>query len=165
MIAARGAPSAIREERDPEFWGEIASHPAIQGAMMGLTPVQVAAASQRPQIVPLASDNGGFFFCRMDQIGMIAELHTLYRPAGWGREVARAGKEALEWVFRAVQIVTTYQIEANPLSQPPRSFGFVQAGEWQKTAVGSARMWVLTRAAWEASPAHKRMLSCQRSLQ
>jgi len=155
----------IREERDQAFWFDIASHPAVQGAIMGLDPRQIAEVSQRPTILPLASDNGGFFFGQMDGLGLVRELHTLYRPAGWGREVARAGKEALEWVFRAVQIVTTYQIEANPLSQPPRSFGFVQAGEWQKTAVGSARMWVLTRAAWEASPAHKRMLSCQRSLQ
>ena len=161
MIAARGAPSAIREERDPEFWGEIASHPAIAGAMMGLTAAQVAAASQRAQIIPLASANGGFFFCRMDQIGMIAELHTLYRPAGWGREVALAGKQALEWVFREFQVIVTHEVEANPRSRPPRSFGFVQAGEYQGSPVGAIRAWVLTRAAWESSPAHRRFVPCQ----
>ncbi len=161
MIAARGVSSTIREERDPEFWGEIASHPAIAGAMMGLTPAQVVAASQREQIVPLASDNGGFFFCRMDQIGMIAELHTLYRPAGWGREVALAGKQALEWVFREFQVIVTHEVEANPRSRPPRSFGFVQAGDYQASPVGAIRARVLTRAAWECSPAHRRFVPCQ----
>jgi len=156
----QSAASPIREERNPDFWMEIASHPALRGAMLGLAPAQVAQVSQKPQIIPLASDNGGFFFCRMDQIGMIAELHTLYRPAGWGREVATAGKEALEWVFREFQVIVTYEVEANERSRPPRSFGFVQAGEWKPTTVGSLRAWVLTVAAWEASPAHRRFVTC-----
>lgn len=151
----------IREERDPAFWEAIAAHPAVTGAMMGLTAAQVAASAQRAEIIPLASDNGGFVFCRMDQIGVSLELHTLYRPAGWGREVARAGKEALEWVFRTFQVIVTHQVEDNRLSQPPRSFGFVQAGEYQKSPVGAIRAWVLTRAAWEASPAHRRFIPCQ----
>ncbi|MEO8927303.1 MAG: hypothetical protein ABI306_09080 [Caulobacteraceae bacterium] len=155
----------IREERDPAFWVEIASHPAVTGAIMGLRADQIAAFAPNPAIIPLASDNGGFLFCRMDQIGLTLELHTLYRPAGWGREVATAGKEALQWVFRTYQVITTYEMETNPQSRPPRSFGFVAAGEFQQTPVGSLRAWVLTRAAWESSPAHRRHITCQRSLQ
>ena len=151
----------IREERDPAFWREIASHPACAGAMMGLDVGAVAAAAMRPELIPLASDNGGFFFCRMDALGMMVELHTLYRPAGWGREVARAAREACEWIFRTYQMIVTYEIEANAHSQPPRSFGFVRAGDWQSTPVGALRAWVLTRAAWEASPAHRRFVTCQ----
>ncbi len=154
----------IREERDGAFWRDIASHPAVHGAIMGLSPDAVAEASGREDTIPLASDNGGFLFCRMDRIGMVVELHTLYRPAGWGREVFRAAQEACEWILGAPgghQIIVTYEMETNAHSQPPRSFGFVRAGEWQKTPVGSLRAWVLTRAAWESSPAHRRFIKCQ----
>ncbi len=155
----------IREERDPAFWFEVASHPAVLGAVMGLSPAQVAQCSQKPEILPLASMNGGFLFCRMDQIGITVELHTLYRPAGWGKEVSSAAKEAFAWVFRTHQIVTTYELQANDRSQPPRSFGFVRCGEWQQTPAGLLRAWVLTRAAWEASPAQRRYLRCHSSRQ
>ncbi|MGI8839951.1 MAG: hypothetical protein ACR2F8_04070 [Caulobacteraceae bacterium] len=155
----------IRLERDPAFWRDIASHPAVAGAVMGLDPDAVAAAAQRPSQLPLASDNGGFLFGQMDALGLVRELHTLYRPAGWGREVAGAAKEAFEWVFSAAQVVVTHELENNPHSRPPRSFGFTPAGEWQATVIGPLRAWVLTRAAWEASPAHGRMLKCRRSLQ
>ncbi len=151
----------IREERDGAFWRDIAAHPACAGAVMGLDPDAVAQAAGRAAVIPLASDNGGFIFCPMDGIGMVVELHTLYRPAGWGREVFRAAQEACEWVFRTHQLIVTYEMETNPHSRPPRSFGFARAGEWQKTVVGSLRAWVLTRAAWEASAAHRRFVTCQ----
>lgn len=150
----------IREERDPAFWFEIASHPAIAGALMGLDSLAVAQTALRPSILPLASENGGFFFGRMDGLGMACELHSLYRPAGWGREAASAGKEALQWVFGAYQVVITFETLANPRSRPPLSFGFVRAGDWRKTVIGQLRLWVLTKLAWETSPAHRR-LTCR----
>jgi hypothetical protein len=150
----------IREERDGAFWFEIASHPAVKGAVMGLDPRAVAEAAMRPTLLPLASDNGGFLFGRMDGLGLVRELHTLYRPAGWGREAAGAAKEAFAWVFAAAQVVVTYEMQANPRSRPPRSFGFTQAGAWRRTAAGALRAWVLTRAAWELSPAHRRYATC-----
>jgi hypothetical protein len=146
----------IREERDPAFWCEIASHPDLAGALMGLTPHQVADIATRPDILPLASDNGGYFFRRLDGLGMVLELHSLFRPAGWGREVAATGKQALVRVFRTAQVITTYEIHGNDHSRPPRSYGFVRAGDWQTTGAGTLRLWVLTRAAWEASPAFRR---------
>ena len=85
--------------------------------------------------------------------------------AMWVMEVAGAAREACQWMFRTYQVIVTYELEANPHSRPPRSFGFAMGGEWQSSPVGSLRAWVLTRAAWEASPAHGRMLKCQRSLQ
>lgn len=151
----------IREERDPAFWLEIASHPALAGALMGLDPVQVAEVCQRPNILPLASENGGFFFGRMDGLGAVLELHTLYRPKGWGREVATAGKAALALVFSQAQAVMTFELRDNRRSQPPRSFGFEQAADWESSAIGEARVWVLTRRAWEASPAGRRAKPCQ----
>jgi hypothetical protein len=150
----------IRLERDSAFWFEIASHPAVRGAVMGLDPQAVAEAALRPTLLPLASDNGGFLFGQMDAMGVVRELHTLYRPAGWGREVAGAAKQAFAWVFQTAQVVVTYEMQANEKSRPPRSFGFTPAGEWQMTAAGALRAWVLTRAAWELSPAHRRYRTC-----
>ena len=150
----------IREQRDPGFWLVIASHPDLAGAMMGLDPGQVAALAARPDILPLASENGGYFFAAMDRLGLALELHSLFRPAGWGREAATAGKAALDRVFEGAQLIATHEVEANPRSRPPKSFGFVQAGVWLPTGVGRLRLWVLTRKAWEASPAHRRYSEC-----
>jgi hypothetical protein len=151
----------IQEQRDAAFWREIASDPAVAGAVMGLTPDQIAEIAARPAILPLASANGGFFFGTMDGLGLIAELHSLYRPAGRGREAAEAGRKALERVFATFQVVVTYEVQGNERSRPPRSFGFVMAGDWRETAVGVLRAWVLTRAAWEGSPVKRRMATCR----
>ena len=35
----------IRVERDPAFWAAVAGHPALTGAMMGLSPADVTAAT------------------------------------------------------------------------------------------------------------------------
>ena len=147
----------IREERNPAFWYEIASHPACAGFMLGLPIENVVQASLQAHVLPLASDNGGYFFVPMDHLGVTAELHALYRPAGWGREADQAGKEALEWVFRTFQVVIAYEMESNDRSHPPASFGFIRADDWKETKAGSLRAWVLTRAAWEASPAYGRI--------
>ncbi|HEY5107212.1 MAG TPA: hypothetical protein VII73_10650 [Caulobacteraceae bacterium] len=151
----------IREERDPAFWYEIASHPALEGALMGLSANQVAETAMQASILPLASDNGGFFFGRMDALGLTVELHTVYRPAGWGREVSVAAKQAFTWVFGVAQVIVTCEVSRNHRSSPPRSFGFAIAGDWQITPIGRLRPWVLTRRAWETSPAHRRLISCR----
>ena len=49
------------------------------------------------------------------------------------------------------QVMTTMEMADNPRSQPPRSFGFKAAGEFQETALGEARVWTLARSDWEAS--------------
>jgi hypothetical protein len=146
----------IREQRDPAFWREIASHPDLAGALMEISPEQVQTIAARPDVLPLASDNGGYFFGRLDGLGLVLELHSLFRPAGWGREAAATGKEALMSVFRTAQVITTYEVHGNPRSRPPRSYGFVRAGDWQTTRAGTLRLWVLTRAAWESSPVFRR---------
>lgn len=150
----------IREERDPVFWAEIAAHPALAGALMGISAAAVAEMAVQPSILPLASDNGGFFFGRMDALGLTVELHTLYRPEGWGHEVSTAAKQAFEWIFASAQVVVTCEVDGNHKSAPPRSFGFAPTGDWQPTPVGLLRPWVLTKRAWQASPAHRRFISC-----
>lgn len=149
----------IREERDTDFWREIAGHPSLAGVMMGMDPQQVASAAMRVSILPLASDNGGLFLGQMDQLGLTVELHALYRPAGWGREVHKAAIEAAQWVFaNGVQVVIAHEIEHLEHSRAPRTFGFVQAGDWRDTVIGRCRAWVLTKSAWEASKAYRRAI-------
>ena len=147
----------IRIERDPAFWTAVASHPALAGVIMGVAPEVIGQLASRETMLPLAARHGGYLFGRADALGFVAELHTLFTPEGWGREAVIAGIEALNAVFlTGYQVVTTFEHRDNPRSRPPVTAGFVQAGDWRETPVGSIRMWVLTRAAWEASPAAQR---------
>lgn len=124
---------------------------------MGLDPDQVAATAVADGVLPLASANGGFLFAKMDAMGMCCELHTLYRPEGWGREVHKAAKEAFAFVFRFRRVVITYEVAGNARSSPPKSFGFQCAGAWKDTPIGELRAWTLTQSAWEQSPANRRL--------
>ena len=156
----------IRIERDPEFWTAVAGHPALTGMLHGADPAAIGALAGREGVLPLAADHGGFLFIRQDALGFVCELHTLFTPEGWGREVLTAGIEALGavWLLGFAAIVTL-EMRENPRSQPPRSFGFVQAGDWRSAITGpdltgEARMWILTKCAWEASPAARRRAKC-----
>jgi hypothetical protein len=149
----------IRVERDGGWWTAIASHPACAGALMGMAPEAVGAYARQPLVLPMAAEHGGFLFTRMDVMGFTCELHTLFTPEGWGREALIAGMEALNglWLL-GYQSVVTFEVKANPRSRPPRTFGFVQAGDWRETPVGEIRQWVLTRAGWIASAAGRRSM-------
>ena len=151
----------IRIERDPAFWSEVARHPALRSMLGEADPEMIGALALREGVLPLAAEHGGFLFIRQDMLGFVCELHTLFTPEGWGREVLTAGIEALGaiWLLGFSTIVTL-EMRQNPRSQPPRSFGFVQAGDWREAMIGEARMWILTKAAWEASPAAKRRAKC-----
>lgn len=150
----------IREERDPGFWLDVASHPDVAPALMGLAPRAVVAAVARPDVLPLASENGGYLFRRLDGPGLALELHSLFRPAGWGREAAQAGRLALCRVFETARLITTFEVEGNGRSRPPRSYGFTPAGDWRTTGQGRLRLWTLTQAGWESSPAYRRHTPC-----
>lgn len=157
-----GGGRMIRVERNPAFWVDVASHPALTGALYGLHPDALTQIVGLPQVVPLAAQHGGFLFNRLDVFGFVYELHTLFTPEGWGREVVEAGHEALETIFGLgpVAAIVTAQMADNSRSQPPRSFGFVPcAHDWANSALGSIKPWLLTRPAWEQSPARKRRLS------
>lgn len=148
-----GISAAVRIERDPAFWIGVAQHPMVTPLLGDLNAVQIADVIARPNILPLASDHGGFLFASIDSLGRVLELHTLYTPEGWGREVHAAAKAAFEFVFdRGAVMVFTYDIEENPRSRPPRTFGFRPAGERLTSPHGAAQAWVLTREGWMASP-------------
>lgn len=150
----------VREQRDPAFWQGVAEHAQVAPhVFLGKGPVDLAPIVTAPHVLPLASEHGGFLFVQLDQIGRIRELHTLYTPEGWGREVLKASKAAFDLVFQSgCQVVTTYEVEGWWRSRPPKSFGFQRAGDFRAVpSIGAAlSTWVLTVAAWEASPAHRR---------
>lgn len=144
----------IREERNPAFWDWVCSDPAVSETLMGATADQVGTLAGLPQTLPLASEHGGFLFIAIDSLHRVYELHTLYRQEGWGREVHGAGKAALTRLFETgCEILTTYEVEGHWRSRPPKTFGFVPAGEFFPTPFGNLKTWFLTRSGWTSSPA------------
>lgn len=144
---------SIREERSAAFWHGIASHPEVSEVLGVFSFDQIAAVVGRHNVTPLASEHGGFWFVAIDSFARVCELHTLFTREGWGREVHGAAKAAFNHMFAGpCDLIVTSQMRDNPRSQPPRSFGFRQVGEYGPTHLGDARTWVLTREAWAASP-------------
>lgn len=146
----------VRLERDPGFWLDVAHDPDV-ASRMGVVPDDVLLGLiAKPGVLPIASENGGFLFSYLDALHRVCELHTMFKPAGWGREVHGAAKEAFNLVFaEGVALVVTYQTEGNRLSQPPVTFGFVAVGEFEPSVIGPIKTWMLTRTAWRASHAGK----------
>lgn len=145
----------ITESRDVAFWREIVGHPDVAHVTFGL-PFDIAGLVEHESVTPLASENGGFLFCRLDGLGRVFELHTMFRPEGRGREVSSAAKEAFAEMFaRGARVITTYEVRG--WAAPPLSFGWKAAGDFSPTPLGDVRTWVLTLEGWEASPARRRM--------
>jgi hypothetical protein len=150
----------LRIERDAGFWSGIAAHPDV-APHLGASGAQVAALAAWPGILPLAAEHGGFLFRNLDGLGFVFELHTLFTPEGWGREVVVAAHEAFAMMFNSgVALVVTHERRGWWRSRPPRSHGWALAGDWREAAGMEVRMWTLTRAAWLASASVRRR-QCQ----
>jgi hypothetical protein len=151
----------IRVERDPVFWTAIAAHPAVALQLRGADPAAIGALARRREFLPLAAEHGGFLVQRRDDLGFAWELHTLFTPEGWGREVVVAGIEALNLLFGSnACLISTFEVKDNARSRPWRGFGFAEAGGWARTPFGDLRLWILTRSAWAESRAAKRRAQC-----
>ena len=150
----------ITEDRDPAFWDRIISHPEVAPHVTFGQQLDLLTILDNPWVTPLRTENGGFLFFRLDGLGRVHELHTMYTPQGWGREVLLALKEAVSEIFdRGAQLITTYDVEGNWRSRPPKTFRFEPCGDFA-TADGfpvKLRTWALSKAAWNASPARLRM--------
>ncbi len=148
----------LRVERDPAWWTAVATHPVVMPMIGGVFTVdQIAALVSQPKILPLASEHGGFWFVAIDSFMRVRELHSLFTPEGWGREVHRAAKEAFEQVFtEGCDLVVTHQIRDNSRSAPPKSFGFRPLGEFAPSMLGDVKTWQLTHEAWLDSPGRRR---------
>lgn len=159
----------IREERDPAFWNAVACHPDVRpligpGVVMpDLTPVILD-----PHVLPMAAEHGGFIFFQRDRLGMVYELHTMFTPEAWGtREVPTAAHEAFGGLFLlGAALVFTLEVATNRRSRPPLSHGWRTACPFAfaPELAADVRTWVLTREAWDASPARRRQ-TCRSSLQ
>jgi hypothetical protein len=153
----------IREERDAGFWNAVATHPDVRDCVfMNHPTMDLAPLVEPPTSLPLAAEHGGFIFLNKDGLGLVYELHTMFTPAGWGREVAAAAREAFDLLFlRSAQLVFTLEVETNVRSRPPLSHGWRTAGPftYAPDLAANVRTWVLTREAWDASPVRRRM--CQ----
>ena len=138
----------------------IASHPEV-AAHIGVDAQAVGAISQRANVIPLAGEHGGFLFTALDSLGLLYELHTLFSPEGWGREVVTTAHEAAAYIFTAgAQLLVTYEQKDWWRSAPPKSHGWVSVGDFNETRAGDVRLWTLSRIAWDASPAVRRWI-CQ----
>lgn len=136
------------------FWEPIASHPDVAPHLLGVTTDQLSMILASDRIVPLAAEHGGFIFAQMDGIGRVFEYHTLFLAEGHGREAHRALKDALCYMLdNGLEVLTTQEVEGG--AHPPRSFGFVPAGDFLPCHLGSLRPWLLTRQMWRASPGGK----------
>ena len=150
----------IREDRDPDFWSAVYEHPAVKPHVGLGQDIDMAAIVKSDQVTPFRAEHGGFLFVRLDGLGRVFELHTMFTPEGWGREALTALKAAVSEIFdRGAQLITTYEVEGNRRSQPPVSFRFQPAGDFAFADELNAtiRTWMLTRTAWEGSPARSRM--------
>lgn len=150
----------LREERDPDFWRAVADHPMVEHIKFGHE-VDVGELAERRDILPLASQNGGFLLRQLDAFGLAFELHTLFTPEGWGREVAEAAKDMFETIFAQAALIITHET-THPQSKPPLSYGWKRAGEGE-SEIGEVGLWILTKEAWEQSPAGRRR--CRYSVQ
>jgi hypothetical protein len=153
----------IRVERNPAFWCAVCDHPDVKPHVTLGHDLDLAEVVMAESVVPLAADHGGFLFIRLDGLGRVYELHTMFTPQGWGREVATAAKAAFERMFGAgADLIVTHEVAGNRRSQPPLSFRFAPVGEFRSEPALNAdlRSWVLTRSAWEGSPARQRMPQC-----
>lgn len=145
----------IRIERNPDFWRDLADHPSCVHVKRGYD-VDIGELVEKAGFTPFATDNGGWIFETLDHYGAVFEIHALYRLEGRGLEANECLKAALAHMNPALVIVHQ---DDNPMSSPPKSFGFRPCGSTRQVPViGEVSTWFLTRSAWEASPARRRML-------
>lgn len=145
----------IREDRGADFWTRIAGHPEVERTLFGLPPELVGVNMMRPEVRHFSSLRGGWAFVRLDSIGLVWDTHAMFTPKGWGREAHGVLKHALRAMFKTAHVLLVSETD-NPRSRPPISFGFRPSGEPTDTTIGPLKTWVLTRAAWERSPAYRR---------
>lgn len=149
---------ALQVNRDPDFWARIATHPEVSGHVLtGCDVGALQALVTNPLVLPLANESGGFLFRNLDGLGLVLELHTLFTPDAWGREVAMVARQAFGRIFtNGARVVVTHEQIGWWRSRPPKSHGWAASGENTPTVVGEVRLWFLTQERWSQSPAGRR---------
>lgn len=144
--------------RSAEFWDGVASSPEVAPFVFMDLPVQsLGGLVENENNEPFASDNGGVLFVKTDHLGSIYEMHTMFRPEGWGREVAITGAKALHYIFSKALIVFTYEQEGHWQSRPPKSHRWKSSGEFVDQGLSKRlKLWYLTRDDFLSSPVGKK---------
>lgn len=148
--------------RDADFWDSVANHPEVAPfVFMGADKVSLAGLVESDGCLPLASENGGLLFVKMDLVGLVRELHTMYRPEGWGREVAKNAPIFMDEAFKHCSLITTHEQEGRWRTRPPKSHGWKPAGDYKDCGLRyKLKLWILTKEAWYASPVGRRFEPC-----
>lgn len=148
----------IIEDRDPVFWEAVAEHPMVKPHVTLGRAFRIKSLIEHPLVTPLRCSHGGFLMVRLDTLGRIYDLHALFVPEGWGRIANASFKQALAEMFRrGADVIVSLEVADWWRSRPPLSFGFRPAGDVFERDGLNLRTWQLTRAAWESSPARRRM--------
>lgn len=139
--------------RDEGFWRPVIEHPEVAphvslGSDLDWLPVLLGS----PDCLPFACEHGGYFFVQTAPLARLWDLHAAFLPSGWGRAAHDLLRTSLRRL-RGWDLITVSEVSGNWRSRPPRSFGFRPAAPEQD----GFRTWVLTRTAWEQSPAFRRM--------
>lgn len=148
---------ALRVERDPAWWQGIADHPEVWPYISRGLALDVAGIVSRADVLPLASENGGYWLHQLDVSGTVFELHAVFRPEGWGREAFKALGELCESLFERASVIVVHEVESDLRSRPAKTFGFKAAGDFAESPIGPLRTWILTKTDWQASPARRSM--------
>lgn len=136
-----------------DFWRDVALHPEVHPHVsLGLDVDWWSPLLGSPAVRVFQSDHGGYFLAQLDPLARVWELHAAFKPEGWGREANRTLKAALR-DLGAWDVVLATEVEGNWRSRPPKSFGFRPSAP----SDGQFRTWILTRDAWDRSPARGRM--------
>lgn len=145
--------------RDASWWEGIAAHPQVAPhVFMGLPAVSLAPLVEPVASYPMASINGGLIFAPLDNLGFVYELHTLYKPEGWGREVHAHAKECFREMMEGASIIVTHEQEGSAHTRPPLSFGWRTSSGFREVGLPKRlRMWVLTKEAWQSSPVGRKL--------
>lgn len=146
---------------DVAWWDAIASHPEVAPHIfMGHTPFSLALLFDQPGAFGLKSENGGCIFVPRDPLGLVVEMHTLFRPEGWGREVAKSARGFMQTAFGSAALIVTHEQEGHWRSRPPKSHGWVPCADFQDVGLPRRlRLWALTREGWMKSIIGRK--SCQ----
>jgi hypothetical protein len=147
--------------RDVQFWDSVATHEAVAPHIfMGTEAVTLAPIIEREDALPMRSENGGIIFVPVDPFRLVYEMHTLYTPEGWGREVAKQSKLFILKAFEKASLILTHEQEGYWKSQPPKSHGWKCSGDFCYVGYEKRiRLWLLTRDAFLASPVGRKL--CQ----
>lgn len=146
---------------DAEWWDEIAAHPEVAPHIfLGHPPFSLSLLLDQPGAFGLKSENGGCIFIPRDPLGMVLEMHTLFRPEGWGREVAKVVRSFMQTAFESASVILTHEQEGHWRSRPPKSHGWVPCADYQDVGLPRRlRLWALTREGWMNSVIGRK--SCQ----